>query len=166
MSPAPLSWAFGSVPHGSSWLACRLPQKLLEPLKTGLDADVQHKDLLAHLVSPSQQAPVGIAMMGCPVLVLLALPGDEVTQPWLCRKPHAGEVALCEWWRVLVSLVVMVAETMTCPAVYPHILHALHPLCYHAIAVLVPQWHVPPLLLFLRVPVSLTVPPSPLVQAA
>lgn len=104
--------------------------------------------------------------MGCPVLGLLASPGDEVAQPWLCRKPLAGEVALCKWWRVLVSVVVMVAETMACPAVCTHILHALHPLCYHAIAVPVPQGHVPPLLLCLWVPVSLTVPPSPLMQAA
>lgn len=64
--------------------------------------------------------------MGCPVLGLLASPGNEVTQPWPYRKPLAGEVAL---WHVLVSAVVMVAETMACPAVYPHILHALHPLC-------------------------------------
>lgn len=76
-------------------------------------------------------------------------------------------MTLCKWWRVLVSAVVMEAETMACPAMYPHILHALHPLC-----ALIPEQFLshsgvcPPLLLFLWVPMSLAVPPRPLVQAA
>lgn len=108
-------------------LACLLgAPKLLEPLERGLDTDVQHKDLFVHFVFPSQQAPVGIAGDGVPCPWAA---GDEVTQPWPCRKSLAGEVALCQWWHVLVSAVVMVAETTACPAVYPHILHALHPLC-------------------------------------
>lgn len=139
MSPVPLAWALGSAPHGSSWLACWVPQKLLEPLKRGLD--VQHKDLFAHLVFPSQQAPLGTASDGVPCPWAA---GDEVTQPWPCRVPsRRGDPV-----QVVACPGVSCGDggrnhNMSC-CVPSHPACFASSLCHHPRAAPVPQWHVPP----------------------